>query len=315
MKRLMRLTVVGVLALAGGIAVAWVAFPQSAAVALLKLNNMSAGLSEKTLTTEIGDIHYLEGGQGDTIVLVHGIFARKEHWVDLARHLVGDYHVIALDLPGFGDNPVLDDDEYLLGRQRDNLETVFDTLGLQYVHVAANSMGAYVSVLLAQDRPDLFATLSFIGSPLGVPTPIPSDMEIALQRGQIPLLAKTNEDFHARNEWLSPQMPYLPGPILKSWMASEVAMADKNERIWNVVHNQSDVLTMLEIAPHLNMDTLVIWCKPDRIFHVSGAEMLKETLLRAEMETLDNCGHLPMLDQPDNVVEIYLEFLKTTASN
>lgn len=74
-------------------------------------------------------------------------------------------------------------------------------------------------------------------------------MDIALRQGQIPLLARTNEDFNARNAWLSPQMPYLPGPILKSWMASEVAMAGKNERIWNAVHNQSEVPTVLEIAP------------------------------------------------------------------
>lgn len=43
--------------------------------------------------------------------------------------------------------------------------------------------------------------------------------------------------------------------------------------------------------------------------------MLKEALQRAELETLDNCGHLPMLDQPDSVGGIYAQFLKTTASN
>lgn len=309
MKRIMRLALITMLVFVGGIAVAWMAFPERTAAVLIKLNNLSAGLTEKTLTTRIGDIHYLEGGEGDTIVLVHGIYARKEHWVDLARHLVGKYHVIALDLPGFGDNALLDDEAYLLDQQRYNLAAVFDGLGLKDAHVAANSMGAYVSVLLANDRPDLFASLAFIGSPLGVPTSVQSDMDKARTRGQTPLVVRTNADFHARNDWLSPNMPFLPGPILKSWMASEVATSDKNVRIWDVVHNQSEVPTVLELAPDLDMDTLVIWCQPDRIFHVSGANALAAELRKAVLSTPDGCGHLPMLDQTDAVAEAFLSFL------
>lgn len=315
MKRIMRLALVVVIALIVSIALAWVAFPERTAVVLIKLNNMAAGLAEQTLMTEVGEIHYLEGGEGDTIVLVHGIFARKEHWVDLARHLVGEYHVIALDLPGFGDNQVLADDAYLLDRQSDNLAAVLDGLGLENVHVGATSMGAYVAVLLAQERADLFASFAFIGSPLGVPTSIQSDMDKARAQGHTPLVVKTKADFHARSDWLSPNMPYLPGPILNNWMASEVAMADKNVSIWDVVHNQSDVPTVLDVAPELNMDTLVIWCTPDRIFHVSGAQVLNEVLPRPSVEKLERCGHLPMLDQTDQVADIYLRFLRGVVPN
>ncbi|MEP3052705.1 alpha/beta hydrolase [Ascidiaceihabitans sp.] len=311
MKRFIRIALGAVVALIGCGVFFWVVLPQRTAAVLIQLNNMSAGLVDKTLATEIGDIHYLEGGQGQTIVLVHGIYARKEHWVDLARHLVDDYHVIALDLPGFGDNAALADGEYLLDRQRDNLSLFFDGLGLVNAHVAANSMGAYVSVLLAQTRPDIFSSLAFIGSPLGVPTPRPSDMDKALAQGEIPLLVQSEDDFHQRNAWLSPKMPYLPGPILNSWMQSEVARGDQNARVWDIVHTQSDVPTVLDIAPDLAMDALVIWCNPDRIFHISGAQVLDAALQASTLVTLEGCGHLPMLDQTDKVAAAYLDFLQT----
>ncbi|WP_390910576.1 alpha/beta fold hydrolase [Pseudosulfitobacter sp. SM2401] len=315
MKRFAANSLIGIVALTIGVTFAWFAVPNTVATGLLRLNNMSAGLSAKIVITEIGDIHYLEGGQGETIVMVHGIYARKEHMVDLARHFVDDYHVIAIDLPGFGDNEKRADADYLLAQQQANLVVVLEALELENIHIAANSMGAYVSVLLATARPDLVASLAFIGSPLGVPTAIKSDMDIALEQGQIPLLVQTEADFHARNDWLSPNIPYVPGPIYNSWMHSEIATADKNARVWDFVHNRSTVPTVLELAPSLSMQSLIIWCRPDRIFHVSGAALLAQELPNASLSTLDECGHLPMLDHPHLVAEIYAEFLRNLTLN
>lgn len=291
-------------------ALAWFFMPETAAKILLKLNNASAGLSEKVVQTDIGEIHYLEGGQGDTVVMIHGIYARKEHWVDLARHLTQDYRVIALDLPGFGNNTVLSDEQYLLGQQQENLLAVFDALDIENTHIAANSMGAYVATLLANANPERVSSLAFIGSPLGVPTPVESDMDRALERGSKPLLARSEVDFRARMSWLSPNPPYVPGPILKNWMKSEVAMAQKNELIWEMVHTQSTAPTVLELAPNIPANTLIVWCSLDRIFHVSGAEELARRLTRPTLSILEECGHVPMLDRPNAVAEVYLDFLR-----
>ena len=293
-------------------ALAWFAMPERTAEVLLKLNSASAGLSEKVVKTEFGEIHYLEGGQGETIILIHGIYARKEHWVDLARHLTDNYRVIALDLPGFGDNEALPDEQYLIGQQQKNLSAVFDALDIETAHIAANSMGAYVAALLANENPDRVSSFAFIGSPLGIPTPVKSDMDLALERGIKPLLVKSETDFHARMSWLSPKPPYVPGPILNSWMRTEVAVAEKNARIWDVVHTMSKAPTVLELAPSLTMKTLIMWCSSDRIFHVSGADELSKRLKRPELSILKECGHVPMLDRPDSVAAVYLTFLRTT---
>jgi pimeloyl-ACP methyl ester carboxylesterase len=311
-RRIVALAVLAVILL---IATVWFTMPTRTAAILLKLNNVSAGLTAKTIATDIGEVHYLEGGQGETIVLVHGIYARKEHWVELARSLVGEYHVIAIDLPGFGDNARLDDDQYLLDHQQVNLLSVLTALKVEKAHIGANSMGAYVSALLAAAHPDIVSSLAFIGSPLGVPTLINSDMDIARANGQTPLVVQSKADFLARNDWLSPNIPYVPGPILNAWMESEVATADQNARVWDVVHNQSAAPTVLDLAATLAMPTLVIWCHPDRIFHVSGADALDQALPASKLIKLDDCGHLPMLDQPDQVAMHYLEFLRDATTH
>ena len=46
---------------------------------------------------------YLEGGQGEPLLLLHGFGGNKDHWTMIAPHLTPHFHVYAPDLPGFGD--------------------------------------------------------------------------------------------------------------------------------------------------------------------------------------------------------------------
>lgn len=307
--RKLHLLLFGALALPAMAATMWFGFPAATAEVLVDLNNKSAGLSEKTVQTPVGPIGYLEGGEGPTVVLVHGIFARKEHWVEVSRNLVEDYHVIALDLPGFGDNALLPGDAYSLHNQQRNLSAVFAALELEGVHIGANSMGAYVVGLMIAEEPQLAASLAFIGSPLGVPSPVRSEMEIALAKGDIPLLASSREAFDERNSWLTPNDIPVPSPILKTWRDAEIAQAGKNAEIWHAVHDIEDIPSLVELAPDLAMPSLVMWCKEDRIFHVSGAVALGSRLPDARVEIFEGCGHVPMLDTPEKVATTYRDFL------
>lgn len=293
----------------GVVTVAWIWLPRPVASALIALNTASAGLEHKTVSTNHGEINYLEGGTGETLLLIHGIYARKEHWVELARDLVADYRVIALDLPGFGDNALRADESYLIGQQAEALGHVMDALGIAQAHIAANSMGAYVTAVMIAQDPTRAESFAFIGSPLGVPTPTPSDMDIARAQGHTPLVVQTREDFVARNAWLAPTIPYVPAPILSTWMQDEVAQGDHNVVVWDVVHHRSTAPSVLELAPSLTIPAFVLWCQQDRIFHVSGAPVLADALPDADVVVLDGCGHVPMLDQPSQVAKIYRAFL------
>ena len=51
------------------------------------------------------DIEYLQGAATKS-VLLHGFGADKDNWTRIARHLVDEFNVIAIDLPGFGNTPV-----------------------------------------------------------------------------------------------------------------------------------------------------------------------------------------------------------------
>ncbi|WP_161861207.1 alpha/beta fold hydrolase [Algicella marina] len=277
---------------------------------MLAIGRAQAGMAAKTVETPSGTVHYLEGGKGEPVLLLHGIYARKEHWLDFSEQLTGHYRVIALDLPGFGDNAPLEPGGYRLSRQVSALAGVMDALGLQSAHIAANSMGGQIAGTLAVEQPTRVRSLAFIGSPLGVRGPKTTAFEKAVDRGRAPLVVRSLEDFEARNAVLFPgAVPDAPGAIIRSWATAEVARGPLNQQIWDEVASY-DVTPLQLIAPKIRQPALVVWCQQDEVFHPSGGPVLAVALPNAELQRPEDCGHVPMLDKPTLTGKLYRTFLK-----
>jgi pimeloyl-ACP methyl ester carboxylesterase len=305
----MKWAAMGFMALIGIFWVISAFFPRPVATGMMAALRASAGLEVRSVTTPFGDVAYLEGGEGPTIVMLHGIYARKEHWIDFTRELTDRYHVIAPDLPGFGDNPVSADGAYSYAQQEERFAQLVDALSLDQFHLAGSSMGGQLGALFATRNPNRISSLAFIGSPAGVTSPVPSDMEKVLSRGGVPpLLVTTAEDFTARFDWLFPDVPYIPGPVTAVWAADEAARAETNKRIWHEV-GTSSAPRLDALAPMLTQPSLIVWCREDRVFHFSGAAVLSGLLQDDELVELSGCGHVPMLDKPRESGAAYRAFL------
>ena len=114
----------------------------------------AAGLSKKVIKVDQYSIHYLEGGQGETILLLHGFSANKDNWSRLAEALTEKYRVVAVDLPGFGESSKIKTDSYHIARQTKRVNRIVETLGLKKFHIGGNSMGGTISGKYAVDYPD-----------------------------------------------------------------------------------------------------------------------------------------------------------------
>src|SRR3546814_16125165 len=81
----------------------------------------------------------------------------------LAAHLRG-YHVIAPDLPGFGENERNPQLAYDIAAQTERLKDFIDALGLDRPHVAGNSMGGWIALRYALAYPDALASLILLNT-------------------------------------------------------------------------------------------------------------------------------------------------------
>ena len=94
-------------------------------------------------------IAYERAGSGPPLVLIHGLGASKEIWRPQLEALAGDRDVIAVDMPGFGHSPELDETPtpWALGAA---ITRMCEELGIQRPNVAGNSLGGWVALEIAK---------------------------------------------------------------------------------------------------------------------------------------------------------------------
>jgi len=290
------------------IAIAYTSLPHLLKEPLVELNRRLSSLTENTVTVGTHRVHYLEGGSGEPVLLLHGIFSEKDHWVDFARLLTPHYRVIVPDLPGYGESSRLDSESYDYDAQTERLKNLLDTLGIRRAHLAGNSMGGTIAALFAMRYPERVATVSFIGAPHGIRTAEPSEMDKQIALGKAPLIAHDEAEFEQMLSLLFVNRPFIPHPILHAAQEEAISNARSNARLWQ--EQLKDRFLLHQRIAELRSPTFAVWGSGDLIFHVSGAEVLRSQLKAAEVRVLPGAGHLPMMEAPRETASMYANFLK-----
>lgn len=146
-----------------------------------------AGLSEHSVQVDNLEIAYLEGGseKNPTLLLIHGFGADKDNWLRFARPLTERYHVVALDLPGFGDSSKPQQASYDVGTQAERVANFAAAIGVRRLHLAGNSMGGHIAALYAARHPEQVLSLALIDN-AGVMPARKSELFEDLERGENP---------------------------------------------------------------------------------------------------------------------------------
>jgi abhydrolase domain-containing protein 6 len=267
----------------------------------------------KTVDVDGEKVSYLEReGKGEAVVLVHGFTADKNNWLRFVRYLPETYRVLAIDMPGHGDNVQDPTKKYDPVSLSHGIEKTIHSIGLKRFHIAGNSLGGLVSKIYASNNSDKVITLGLFDS-AGVTSPVKSEFRIALEKGENPFVVKTREDYDRLGEYAFYDEPFLPWPIHSVMARKYISRNDFNQKMFGDLTASStfrDQAAQLEILSRLKMPVFVIWGDKDRLLHVSSVEIYQKELPQAETVILKDCGHLPMLERPEESAMHYTEFLK-----
>ncbi|GLR20014.1 alpha/beta fold hydrolase [Portibacter lacus] len=113
-------------------------------------------------------IAYMEVGQGDPIIFIHGLGSYAPAWKKNIDQLSKNYRCIAIDLPGYGKSSK-GKYEASMSAYADNISEFITLLGLEIVTLAGHSMGGQISMMTALAYPDQIDRLILI-SPAGFET-------------------------------------------------------------------------------------------------------------------------------------------------
>lgn len=269
----------------------------------------AAGLRQKTVLVGDHEIAYLEGGEGEAIIMVHGYTASKDNWTNFAKFTTPGFRVIALDLPGFGDSTYLENTSYSIAEQAKRLNQFAEAMGLQRFHIVGNSMGGGIAARYAVMFPEKVITLGLFDT-LGVRSPVPSEMEQRISRGEPnPLIVGSVEEFDKVIHFVFYTPPDIPGFVIKLLVKDAQKHMASNERIGNQI--LSELYALEPDLPKITTRTLVLWGDQDRVLDVSSVQVFKSGLPNCTAVIMKDCGHVPMVERPQEAAEHYLTFLKS----
>ena len=284
--------------------------PRRALAHLQRKARRAAGLVRRELTLPCGQrCVYLDGGEGEVILLVHGFGGNKDNFCRLAALLTERYRVIVPDLPGFGESDRPAGADYSCTAQAGRLLELLDALGVARCHLAGNSMGGQISLSLAVLAPQrLLSVAVFNSSGLWSVTPARAWLE-ADRRGANPLLVRSVEDYQALLADSFHRVPEVPAALLRVLAKERSEQLALEQQIFHAVTEDS----IEERIRGLALPTLVLWGEEDRIISPDAGRRLGELLADARLVLLPQTGHLPMLEAPQQVAEHYLCFLAELA--
>mgnify|MGYP004453439365 CR=1 FL=1 len=270
----------------------------------------SAGLEAASVAVGNLDIAYLrnqEVSAGDTIVMIHGFGANKDNWTRLAGHLTDDFNVYAIDLPGHGDSSKPLDIGYRLEDQAGYVARILDALSVDEAHVMGNSMGGAIAALYAANHPDKVKSVVLF-SPAGI-LEYESELVKLVMEGDNPLIPKQPGDFKRLMDFALEKEPFIPWPILGVMEERAIANREVNEVIFAAIRDAGFESDFRNAITNIQAPVLVVWGKLDRVIDYRNADVFVEAIPDARKAILDDIGHAPMVEAPEQSAELFREFL------
>lgn len=279
--------------------------PVQATRLVLDAGRRHAGLIRKEIVLPDGFRYvYLEGGQGEPLMLLHGFGADKDNFIRVAHWLTPHFRLVVPDLLGFGESARPPGADYRPQAQAERLREMAQALDIKTVHLGGSSMGGQIAIAYAALHPSEVASLWLL-DPAGIRSAPRSELaNLIIEKGQNPLIAKNEQEFTYTFHFVMSNPPFIPRPMLDVMAQGQISNVALEERIFMQIALDS----VEQSVTGLNIPTLIVWGDQDRAINVAAAEILHKLMPRSQVVIMHGVGHLPMIEKPQQSAEDYLKF-------
>lgn len=247
-----------------------------------------------------GKYRFIEEGQGEPLMLLHGLFGGLSNFNALIEHFRHHYKVVVPILP------LLDLDllHTSVGGLQKYISKFIDHRKYDQIHLMGNSLGGHVALVHALKKPEKIKSLILTGSSglfengMGDTYPKRGDKEYIRQ--------KTSLTFY--------------DPTL--------ATDELVDEVFEITNNRLKVIKIIALAKsairnnlgnelsQITKPTCLIWGNNDTITPPFVGEEFKKLIPNSELHFIDKCGHAPMMEVPqefNKILEGFLSRLKSSS--
>lgn len=268
-------------------------------------------------TVKIGrdDLSYVELGEGDPVLVIHGLGGNWRVWLENLPAIAQRKRVIAVDLPGFGRSAPAGDGIGIHGYSR-LLAGLLEELGLEQTIVIGNSLGGWIAADLALRAPGRVRALVLVDAGGVVPTAGERRRALAIMGGAA-RLARYAPRFRSavasRRHLRALALRYTfvrPGELAADLVYMALpAEPDPGFQAALSVAKRSWSEAWCEMLTEIACPTLIVWGERDALLPLRHAREYARRIVGSRLHVISEAGHLPMLERPSEFNRVVGEFL------
>ncbi|MDB5196676.1 MAG: alpha/beta hydrolase [Flaviaesturariibacter sp.] len=240
---------------------------------------------------------YIEVGEGEPLVLLHGLFGALSNFKDLVEYFRQHYKVVVPMLPLFE----LDILHTSVGGLAKFVHKFMEARNYTGVHLLGNSLGGHVALVYMLKHPERIKSLTLTGS------------SGLFENGM-------GDSYPKRGDY-----DYIKKKTELTFYDPATATDELVSEVFEITRNRIKVIKIIALAKsairnnlgdelsQIKQPTLLIWGNNDTITPPFVAREFNKLIPNSELHFIDKCGHAPMMEQPHEFNELLHNFLKKLA--
>src|ERR1700712_721161 len=240
-----------------------------------------------------GKFKYIEEGEGEPMVLLHGLFGALSNFKDLIEHFRLTNKVVVPMLPLFE----LDLLHTSVGGLQKFVHKFIETRDYKNIHLLGNSLGGHVALIYTLKHPERIKSLILTGSSglfengMGDSYPKRGDKEYIRKKTQL------------------------------TFYDPDLATDELVDEVFEITNNRLKVIKIIALAKsairnnlgeelnNIHQPTCLIWGNNDTITPPFVAKEFNKLIPNSELHFIDKCGHAPMMEVPHEFNRILSVFI------
>lgn len=257
------------------------------------------------------NLFYRKYGQGDPLIIMHGLFGSSDNWVTLGKQLAEDFTVYLLDLRNHGRSP--HSDEFTPDILAVDLKEFMDDHQIACANILGHSLGGGVAMRFAAKYPERILKLIVVDF---APKKYRPKLEGLLkwlmewELSQIHSLREANQHF----------AEILPDPAIRGFLLKNLRRKAEGGFEWKVnlpvIYKNLDKVTgYLDEKILIKVPTLFIRGGKSEYIKPEDIVLIRRHFTNAKIETIPEAGHWLHAEAPEAFLGLVGEFLKEGASS
>lgn len=252
-------------------------------------------------------LQFKQLGQGEPLVMLHGLFGSSDNWLGVASKLAQKFHIFLLDLRNHGASPHSDETNYSI--MAEDVREFLDAQKLERVDILGHSLGGKVAMQFALDFPSRVEKLAVVDI---APRAYPPEHEKIFRA----LLALDLKKFQTRAQIEDALAPEIPDLVLRRFLLKNLKTPASPSSPFTWKMNLSGLFknhaTIYEpIISKTPFQGPALFLRGGKSGYITEADFpkIKSLFPGAIIETIDRAAHWVHADAPEEFVRVIFLFL------